>query len=193
MNCCNLISLERERDQRLNIGFIFHINEQNFTEVKEKMTDLDTIDMDLLALLGKNGRSTAPEISKELSEIHVSLTDRAVLQRIARLQEKKIIQGYTTILNPAILTEKNTSLILLKFATSAERIEIERLDAYLTGASFCLSAARLGGAAGEFDYICKLVFDSQKQFDLMLSVILRRFGKMISEYMIYQSKITGPL
>lgn len=121
--------------------------------------------------------------------MRISLTDRAVLQRIARLQERKIIQGYTTILDPSILAEKNTSIILLKFVTSVEKIEIERLDAYLTGASFCLSAARLGGAAEEFDYFCQLVFDSQKQFDLMLGIVLREFGRMISEYVIYQSKI----
>jgi DNA-binding Lrp family transcriptional regulator len=154
------------------------------------MIDLDTTDRGILALLGKNGRSNGHKISKELSDMRISLTDRAVLQRIARLQEKKIIQGYTTTLNPSILAEKNTSLILFKLVPSAERIEIERLDSYLTGASFCLSAARFGGTKAGFDYIYQLVFDKQKQFDLILSVILRRFGSIISEYVIYRSEIT---
>lgn len=117
---------------------------------------LDIIDRGILSLLGKDSRSSGPEITKKLSEIQISLTDRAVLQRIARLQEKKIIQGYTTILHPSILAQKNTSLILLKFLPSAERIEIDKLDSYLIDAPFCLSAARLGGTA-EFDYICQLV------------------------------------
>jgi DNA-binding Lrp family transcriptional regulator len=152
------------------------------------MMSFDNIDRGILALLGKNSRSNAPMISKELSEIQISLTDRAVLQRIARLEEKKIIQGYTTTLNPYILAQKSTSLILLKFVPSVERIEIEKLDSYLIEASFCLSAARLGGAA-EFDYVCQLVFDTKKQFDLMISVILRRFGSIISECVPYQSEI----
>jgi DNA-binding Lrp family transcriptional regulator len=63
---------------------------------------------------------------------------RAVLQRIKRLQEKKIIQGYTTILNPDIIAEKISIALLLKFKPSAEPAEIERLDYYLTEASFCL-------------------------------------------------------
>ena len=152
------------------------------------MMSFDNKDRGILALLGKNSRSTALMISKELSEIQISLTDRAVLQRIARLEEKKIIQGYTTTLNPYILAQKSTSLILLKFVPSVEKIEIEKLDSYLIEASFCLSAARLGGAA-EFDYVCQLVFDTKKQFDLMISVILRRFGSIISECVPYQSEI----
>src|ERR687897_2012870 len=95
------------------------------------MMSFDNKDRGILALLGKNSRSTALMISKELSEIQISLTDRAVLQRIARLQEKKIIQGYTTILHPSILAQKNTCFILLKFLPSAERIEIDKLDSYL--------------------------------------------------------------
>lgn len=148
---------------------------------------LDIIDRGILALLGKDSRLSGPEISMKLSEVQISLTDRAVLQRIARLQ-KKIIQDYTTILHPSILAQKNTSLILLKFLPSAERIEIDKLDSYLIDAPFCLSAARLGGTA-EFDYICQLVFDTQKQFDLMLSVIIRRFARIISGYSVYRSEI----
>jgi DNA-binding Lrp family transcriptional regulator len=152
------------------------------------MFSLDSIDNSILALLGKNSRSNAPKISKELSEMQISLTDRAVLQRIERLEEKKIIQGYTTTLDPSILAQKSTCMILLKFVPSVERNEIEKLDTYLIEASFCLSATRLGGAA-KFDYSCQLVFDTQKQFELMISVILRRFGRIISECVPCQSEI----
>jgi Lrp/AsnC family leucine-responsive transcriptional regulator len=152
------------------------------------MFSMDSIDNSILALLGKNSRSNAPKISKELSEMQISLTDRAVLQRIKRLEEKKIIRSYTTILDPSILAHKNTILIFFKFVPSVERIEIEKLDAYLIEASFCISAARLGEAA-KFDYICQLVFDTQKQFDLMLNVILRRFGSIIFECQSYRLEI----
>ena len=152
------------------------------------MFRMDSIDNGILALLGKNSRSNAPKISKELSEMQISLTDRAVLQRIERLEDKKIIQGYTTTLDPSILAQKSTCMVLLKFVPSVERNEIEKLDTYLIEASFCLSATRLGGAA-KFDYSCQLVFDTQKQFELMISVILRRFGRIISECMSCQSEI----
>jgi DNA-binding Lrp family transcriptional regulator len=151
------------------------------------MSSLDNIDIGILALLGRNSRSNGPNISKELSEMQISLTDRAVLQRLERLEQKKIIQGYTITLNPSILAQKHTRLIFLKFMPSIERIEIEKLDSYLIEAPFCLYAARLQGA--NFDYICQFVFDTQKQFDLMLNVILRGFRNIISEYMLCGSEI----
>ena len=39
------------------------------------MFSMDSIDNGILALLGKNSRSNAPKISKELSEMQISLTD----------------------------------------------------------------------------------------------------------------------
>lgn len=151
------------------------------------MPDLDSIDKGILMILNKNSRSTGVQISKALSKMRISLTDRAVLQRIARLEEKRIIQAYTITLNPSIITEKSSNVVLLKFCPSADSVLIEKLDTYLLNSSFCLLAARIDGA--EFDYICLLVFDTQKQFDLMLSVILTAFQGLISGYEIHQSKI----
>ncbi|HZD34024.1 MAG TPA: GAF domain-containing protein [Nitrososphaeraceae archaeon] len=152
------------------------------------MIALDTIDMSVLALLGKNGRATGTEISKELSEMHISLTDRAVLQRIARLHKKKTIQGYTTILHPDINAEKTSIILLLKFKTSANSTEIDKLNTYLSESRFCLSAARLEAAAG-FDYICHLVFDTERQFYLQLLILRRAFEDLIFDQRIIKSRI----
>jgi DNA-binding Lrp family transcriptional regulator len=98
------------------------------------MVKLDEIDKVILTLLGIYGTASAPQISNKLTEMDKSITDRAVLQRIKRLQEKRIIQGYTTILNPDIISEKISIALLLKFKPSAEPTEIERLDYYLSEA-----------------------------------------------------------
>ena len=139
------------------------------------------------ALLGC-GASSAPQISNKLAEMNKSITDRAVLQRIKRLQEKKIIQDYTAILNPEIIAEKTNIALLFKFKPSAEPSEIERLDSYLTEASFCLSAARLEAAPG-FDYICHLVFDTDRQFYLQLLVLRRAFVDLIFDHKIIRTTI----
>jgi DNA-binding Lrp family transcriptional regulator len=60
------------------------------------MFSLDNIDIGILTLLGRNGRATAHQMSKNLAKIGIKLTERAVLQRIARLQDKKSVVGYTT-------------------------------------------------------------------------------------------------
>jgi DNA-binding Lrp family transcriptional regulator len=74
------------------------------------MVKLDEIDKLILTLLGINSAASASQISNILREMDKTITDRAVLQRIARLKEKKIIQGYTTILQPDIIAEKTRPL-----------------------------------------------------------------------------------
>jgi DNA-binding Lrp family transcriptional regulator len=138
-------------------------------------------------ILGKNGRSTGVQISKALSKMRMSLTDRAVLQRIARLEEKKIIQGYTITLNPSIITEKSSHVVLLKFCPSADTVLIEKLDTYLLDSSFCLLAARIDIA--EFDHICLMAFDNKRQFDLQLIALLRAFRNLISDHQIVVSEM----
>lgn len=138
-------------------------------------------------ILNKNSRSTGVQISKALSKMRLSLTDRAVLQRIARLEEKKIIQAYTITLNPSIITEKSSHVVLLKFCPSADIVLIEKLDTYLLNSSFCLLAARIDGA--KFDYICLMAFDNKRQFDLQLIALLRAFRNLISDHQIVMSEM----
>jgi DNA-binding Lrp family transcriptional regulator len=155
------------------------------------MIKLDEIDKEILTLLGRNGRTSGSQISKDLTTVmNKSMTDRAALQRIDRLENRKIIQGYTTILNSDIVAEKTSIILLLKFVTSAERTKIDKLNAYLSGSSFCLTAARLsGGGGGIFDYICHLVFDTERQFCLELNVLYRAFGDLISDHLVNKSTI----
>jgi DNA-binding Lrp family transcriptional regulator len=151
------------------------------------MVKLDKIDKVILTLLGINSAASAPQISSKLTEMDKSITDRAVLQRIARLEEKKIIQGYATILHPDIIAEKTSIVLLLKFTPSAEPSKIKKLNTYLSESILCLSAARL--EAAEFDYICYLVFDTERQFYLQLLVIRRAFVDLIFDHKIIESRI----
>lgn len=153
------------------------------------MIKLDEIDKEILTLLGRNGRTSGSQISKDLTIVmNKSMTDRMALQRIDRLENRKIIQGYTTILNSDIVAEKTSIMLLLKFVTSAEPTKIDKLNAYLSGSSFCLTAARLSGG-GIFDYICHLVFDTERQFYLELNVLSRAFGDLISDHLVNKSTI----
>ena len=124
------------------------------------MITIDEVDKEILAVLGRSGRATALQISKDLATIGIFMTDRRVQQRIARLVEKKVIQRYTTILDYDLVTEKTCKLLLLKFLSSSTPTRIEELNEYLATSSYCLAAARL--SAGEFDYVCHLVFDTER-------------------------------
>ena len=55
---------------------------------------MDKIDYKILNMLKKNGRETASDISKS---IHLSVS--AVLERIKKMEEAGIIQGYTVMVD----------------------------------------------------------------------------------------------
>ena len=95
-----------------------------------------------------------------------NITDRAVRQRLQRLEKSNIVLGYSAILNPKIVSEKVNRSIILKFKFSENaQVLIDRLKNYLEQAPFCPYSARLT-SGGDFDWICHFVFDSIKQFEL---------------------------
>jgi DNA-binding Lrp family transcriptional regulator len=133
---------------------------------------LDIVDEYILSLLGKNGRISASQLSKDLHDVGEDLTDRAIRHRLRRLEKRKIILGYSSILNPIILTEKASHVLYLKFNNNIQPLELKKLDKYIRESTFCPYVAKL---SGEYDYICDSFF--------------HMFKHLISKYSIYESKI----
>lgn len=147
---------------------------------------LDEIDNVILSNLGKNARVSSQEIAKTLQEMNFTITDRAVRQRLARLEKNKTVIGYSTILNPTIVSEKINRTILIKFKFSKNTEDaISRLTDYLNESPFCIYSARLGG---DFDWTCHFVFSSIEQYDLETNNFLNRFADLISDFRSYESK-----
>ena len=63
---------------------------------------LDEIDKTIISYLLKNSRASSLEIRKQINNLGFPITDRAVRQRISRLVKKKIVLGYSAILNPEL-------------------------------------------------------------------------------------------
>lgn len=149
---------------------------------------LDGIDKVILSQLGKNARISSQEIAKVLKGMGFSITDRAVRQRLARLDKNKSIIGYSAILNPNLVSEKINRTILVKFKYSKNISEaIERLSRYVNESPYCIYAARL---SGDFDWVCHFVFSSIEQYDLETDNFLNRFADLISDFRSYESKAT---
>ena len=147
----------------------------------------DEIDNVILSQLGKNSRISSQEISQILQGLDHSITDRAVRQRIQRLEKNNTIIGYSTILNPNILSEKVNRLVLLKFKISNSTTKlIERLTDYVKESKFCIYSGRI---SGDFDWICHFIFDSVSQYDLETNNFLNKFADLISDYRSYESNL----
>ena len=64
---------------------------------------LDEIDKVILSHLGRNARVSSQEIAGTLQGMGFTITDRAVRQRLGRLDKNKSILGYSVILNPNLV------------------------------------------------------------------------------------------
>lgn len=148
---------------------------------------LDEIDKIILSHLGKNSKSSSQEISQLLQNFDYQITDRAVRQRITRLEKNNILLGYSTILNPELVSNKVNRTILLKFKFGKQTTEmVNRLTQYCGESSFCTFAGRLNG---DFDFVCHFVFDSIEQYELESNNFLNKFSELISDYRSYETNL----
>ena len=147
----------------------------------------DEIDKIILFHLGKNARISSQNIATHLQDLGYTITDRAIRQRLARLEKNNIILGYSAILNPNVVSEKINRTIILKFKYTKKTEElIELLIKYVDESNFCIYSSKL---SGDFDWICHFVFDSIEQYELESHNFLNRFGDLVSDYRSYESKM----
>jgi Lrp/AsnC family leucine-responsive transcriptional regulator len=73
------------------------------------MIELDNIDIQILGLMQNNARISNADIARELN-----MAPSAVLERVKKLEQKKVIIGYFTKINPAALGKKLLAFIFIK-------------------------------------------------------------------------------
>ena len=79
---------------------------------------LDNIDLEILEQMQANARISNSDLAKELN-----MAPSAVLERVKKLEQKKVILQYTTSINPAAVQQKLLAFIFIKstegFASSS--------------------------------------------------------------------------
>lgn len=146
---------------------------------------LDEIDKIILSQLGKNARITSLQITRKLRDLGFDITDRAIRQRLRRLENNNVILGYSAILNPEYVSAKVNRTVMMKFRISNSEKLVERLKKYMTEAPFCVYHASL---SGDFDWVCHFVFDSLDQYELEISNFLHGFSRLFTDFRTYESK-----
>jgi Lrp/AsnC family leucine-responsive transcriptional regulator len=118
------------------------------------MTTLDEIDRKILNLLQRDARMTNVAIAAE-----VGLTAPSVLERIRKLEQRGVIQGYTAKINPAALGKILTAFIRLliaydeKYAAGIEalRSDPDVLECYHVAGEDCLIIKTRLATPGELE------------------------------------------
>jgi Lrp/AsnC family leucine-responsive transcriptional regulator len=77
--------------------------------MNEKVIVLDKIDLGILKRMQHNSRITNVDLARELN-----MAPSAVLERVKKLEQKKVILQYTTRVNPALLQQKLLAFIFMK-------------------------------------------------------------------------------
>ena len=70
---------------------------------------LDKIDLNILRLMQHNARISNADMARELG-----MAPSGVLERVKKLEQKGVIQQYTTRINPAALQQKMLAFIFMK-------------------------------------------------------------------------------
>src|SRR5437868_9276445 len=71
--------------------------------------NLDPIDLKILNLMQDNARISNADMARKLN-----LAPSAVLERVKKLEQKKVITGYTAQINPAALQQKLLAFIFIR-------------------------------------------------------------------------------
>jgi Lrp/AsnC family transcriptional regulator, leucine-responsive regulatory protein len=71
--------------------------------------DLDSVDLKILNLMQANARISNADMARELE-----MAPSAVLERVKKLEQKKVILQYTTSINPAAVQQKLLAFIFIR-------------------------------------------------------------------------------
>jgi Lrp/AsnC family leucine-responsive transcriptional regulator len=124
---------------------------------------LDTIDLQILQLMQENARISNVDMAKKLE-----MAPSAVLERVKKLEQKKIIQHYTTGINPAAVGQKLLAFIFIRtadgFGSSVTGVELAKIP----------QVQEVHNVAGEDCYLVKVrTADSAELMSLMRTEFAR--------------------
>lgn len=121
---------------------------------------MDLIDYKLLACLKENSRENATTIGGK-----INLSTSAVIERIKKLENSGVIEGYTTIMNQAALGRDIMAFIYVSLEHPKYNENFIRLINENSSISECHYIA------GDFDFILKAVTEKRSKLEEVLNYI----------------------
>ena len=126
---------------------------------------MDEIDMRIIGELKENGRATASEISRR-----ISLSVPAVAERIRKLEQSGVIEGYTIRVNRNMT---GFSLLAFILVTVAGSENIENFRVKLVRERCVLECHHI---AGPNDYLLKVLVRDTAELESFLSQTLKKIN-----------------
>ncbi|HRI45279.1 MAG TPA: Lrp/AsnC family transcriptional regulator [Fimbriimonadaceae bacterium] len=148
---------------------------------------LDEVDLHILRLLQKDGRITNADLARE-----VKLSPPSVLQRVRKLEELRIIRGYSTMLDQERLGFSITVFAQISLALHQEA-PIERFRRAVLDIPEILECYHV---SGEFDFLLKIVVEDMKAYEALVRNKLshiKGLGKIQTCFVLATTKMSREL
>lgn len=143
----------------------------------------DNIDELILSTLSKDSKQDIKEIWDFLMGFGHNLTEEEIESRITRLEEERVITGYTVSVDTRKIRRRVIRVVLVTFRTSQHLPKrLEGLRKYLADAPFVLFSGRTRGG---YDWICVQAFPSEEMADEESDIYRNLFGDIIQSYEVY--------
>lgn len=121
---------------------------------------LDAIDRQILQLLRADGRMSHAQIAKE-----VGLSGPAVHERVRKLEQRGVIEGYTAILDPYVLDRSHVAFVMVTLSEGNEFALDDPIVARICEEPDVLEFHRI---AGEDCYLIKIRSATNKDLEQVL-------------------------
>lgn len=135
-----------------------------------KSDERDSIDRELLRLLGENGRASFTDLGAA-----VGLSPHATADRVRRLQDAGVIKGFTTIVDHAALGGGLEALIDVRLLAATKPEPFEQFVATLP------DAREMWFVTGRYDYELRVTCADPEALDRTVREIRQRGGVAATE------------
>ena len=116
------------------------------------MESLDKLDRQILRSLQIDGRATYDQIAEE-----VSLSPSAVLRRVKRLEQNKVIDRYVALVQPESVGLGLTAYINVRLEKQSESHKRNPMDVFRASVLTWPEVVECAALTGEMDYLLRLL------------------------------------
>ncbi|MFX0172770.1 MAG: Lrp/AsnC family transcriptional regulator [Candidatus Hodarchaeota archaeon] len=147
----------------------------------------DELDREILEILSRNGRTKFTTIAKQIKR-----TEGTVRNRVKRLREKGVIQGFKVVTDPSNLGYEKQAII--KFHMEPTYEAYAQMDAlpFICSTSSC-QLISLYRSNGESSFILELLSKTKHDMDYFISELNKFEGISDIEVLIKEEKIYSQL
>lgn len=108
---------------------------------------VSSLDRKILATMQHRGRITNLDLAKK-----INMSPSAMLERVRRLEEKKVIRGYRTVIDPQTLGFKLKAMVLITLSLH----QVESIDSFEESVRAVPEVSSCYHLTGQYDYLLHL-------------------------------------